>query len=134
MKIFLKIIVGLSLIIMLVLLGAFALLQMAGYQAKKELKNFKSITNQVSDGNYHGSFATLGQVKAEIEFRIAKGKMTHIRVLQLTGTPGYGADYAVQMQLDNSRMPDFDAATGATITSNFAKAAIKDALEKGTVK
>lgn len=131
MKIFMRIIIWVSALALVFILGLFGLFYLAGHKAEKMTDQIRSEIRKYPDGKYHGSFSFLGDKKAEIEFRMVKGKMADIHILTLTGTPGYGADYAVQSQIDRERQPDFDAATGATITSHFARAAIMDALRNG---
>ncbi len=119
-----------SIFILIFLLGALGNFYLAGYQAKKAVKGFHPDMTRISDGHYHGTFSFLGNVKAEIRFEVVRGKVVNYRFEKLTGTPGYGADYAVGVQIDRAKSLDFEAASGATVTSNFAKAAIRDALEK----
>lgn len=131
MNIFFKLIAGIAGLLLTGILIIFLIFYLAGRKAENEANHFQPDITKLKDGTYHGSFSFLGDVKAELEFEIIQGKLVEYHFLKLTGTPGYGADYAVKTQLDARKNLNFDAATGATITSNFAKAAIRDAIEKG---
>ncbi len=131
MNIFLKLTTGLTGLLLMVILVVFLVFYLAGKKAENEVNHFEPDITKLKDGKYHGSYSFLGSVKAELEFEIMQGKLVEYHFIKLTGTPGYGADYTVKTQIDARKNLNFDAATGATITTNFAKAAIRDAIEKG---
>ncbi len=131
MKIFTRLIVGITGIILLIILFLFLIFYLSGKKAEKFNGDFQPDISQLKDGKYHGAFSYFGDEKAEIRFEIIRGKLVACEFLELTSTPGYGAAYTVKTQIDSKKNLTFDAATGATITSNFAKAAIKDAIENG---
>ncbi len=131
MNTFLKLIAGISGLIVVAIAAVFLIFYLAGRKAENDVKYFEPDITKLQDGIYHGSFSFLGSVKAELNFEIRQGKLVAYNFIVLNGTPGYGADYAVKTQIDARKNLTFDAATGATITSNFAKAAIRDAIEKG---
>ena len=133
-NIFFKLIAGISGILILVILIVFLQFYLAGKKAENYVGDFQPDISQLKDGKYHGTFSFIGDVKAEIQFEITKGKLMEYDFIELTGTPGYGADYAVKTQIDAKKNLTFNAATGATITSNFAKAAIRDAIKKGPLR
>jgi len=127
----LKVIAAISGIALLIILVIFLLFYLAGRKAENFVDGFQPDISRLEDGRYQGNFAFFGNTKAEISFEIMQGKLVEYEITKLTGTPGYGADYAVKTQINARKDLNFDAATGATITSNFAKAAIRDAIEKG---
>ena len=131
MKIFFKLILGITGILLLIIIISFLIFYLSGRNAKIFLGDFQPQISQLKDGIYHGTFSYLGDAKAEIRFEIMEGKLVAYEFIELTSTPGYGADYTVKTQIDSKKNLTFDAASGATITSNFAKAAIKDAIENG---
>jgi uncharacterized protein with FMN-binding domain len=128
-----KLMAGLFGLLLVTILTLFLLLHLAGRKADHAVNHFQVDISRMKDGRYHGSFSFLGRMDAEVEFEIRQGKLVEYQFLKLTGTPGYGADYAVTAQIDARKDLNFDAASGATITSNFARAAIRDAVENGPV-
>lgn len=134
MNTFLKLIAGFAGILLMVILIVYIIFYLAGKKAENEVSQFKPELTKLKDGKYHGSFSFLGDVKAEMEFEIMQGELVEYKFFKLTSTPGYGADYAVKTQIDSRKNLNFDAATGATITSNFAKAAIRNAIENGPLR
>ena len=116
-------------------LGLTILFYMAGNAAERKVGNFIPASTQLADGKYHGEFSYLGgHISADVSFEIRNGKLWLIRFDKLYGTPIFGAAQKVYFAIDDSKNLNFDAVTGATITSNLAKAAIKDAIEKGPIK
>jgi len=131
MNFFLKLMAGIFGLLLAIILAMVLLFFLAGKKAGQEVNHFQVDISRMKDGRYQGSFSFLGSVKAEVEFEVRQGKLVEYQFLKLTETPGYGADYAVKAQIDARKDLNFDAATGATITSNFARAAIRDAVENG---
>ena len=130
-KIFLYV-VGLIAVLIVASLIAF---NMGGKKANSYIRDFKPDVSILADGTYTGSFSYIVErVGATITFEVNKGKLGKCQFQKLYGTFGYGAPNLVKAQIDLKRNLDFDAVSGATVTSNFAKAAIKNAIEKGPVK
>jgi uncharacterized protein with FMN-binding domain len=73
-------------------------------------------------------------VGAKISFNVKDGELVLYNFERLYGTIGYGAPQNVKSGIDQKEDLNFDAVSGATVTSNLARAAIKNALEKGPVK
>jgi uncharacterized protein with FMN-binding domain len=129
-----KIIAGISGAILIVILVAFLIFYLAGVKAENFVGDFQPDISQLQDGRYHGTFSYLGNTKAEIEFEIREGKLVDPQIILLSSTPGYGADYGIKTQINSKKTLNFNAVSGATITSNFARAAIRNAINEGPVK
>ena len=105
---------------------------MAGRAAQNSVGNFIPDQSTLSDGKYQGEFSYLsGHIGAEVSFEIKNGKLWLIKFDKLYGTTFTGSAQKVYFAIDDNKNLNFDAISGATITSNLAKAAIKDAINKG---
>jgi len=129
--------------IFLYLLGLIAVLivvslimfNIAGKRANSYIGDFRPDVSSLKDGTYKGSYSYLiERVGAKITFDVNQGKLGKYQFEKLYGTLGYGAPNSVKAQIDLRRNLDFDAVSGATVTSNFAKAAIKNAIDNGPIK
>ena len=129
--------------ILLYVLGAIAIFitaallsfNMAGRNAGKYVGEFQPMMSRIEDGQYEGEYATfISKVGAKIAFKIKDGEIIHYQFEKLYGTIGYGAPQNIKAGIDQKEDLNFDSISGATVTSNFAKAAIKNALEKGPVE
>ena len=104
----------------------------AGHNAGEYVGDFKPIMSQIDDGTYKGVYSSiLDKFGAKITFTVKDGRLTHFHFDQLYSTVGYGGSESVEMQIDQQEDLNFDAVSGATVTSNLARAAIKNALENG---
>jgi uncharacterized protein with FMN-binding domain len=119
-------------ILIIVVLVIFSL---AGKNAAEYVGEFKPALSQIDDGTYEGEYSAIfGKIGAKITFNIKNGQLMHYHFDKLYGTFGYGATENVKSQIDQREDLNFDIISGATVTSNLAKAAIRDALEKGPLK
>lgn len=108
---------------------------MAGRNAGKYVGEFQPKMSQIEDGQYEGEYSAIfNKVGAKISFKVKDGELVHYNFERLYGTIGYGAPQNVKSGIDQKEDLNFDSISGATVTSNFAKAAIKNALEKGPAK
>lgn len=131
LKVFLYFLALLAVIIMAALIS----FNMAGKNAGKYVGEFQPMISQIEDGQYEGEYsAFINKVGAKISFKIKDGELVHYQFEKLYGTIGYGAPQNVKAAIDQKEDLNFDAISGATVTSNFAKAAIKNALQKGPVE
>jgi uncharacterized protein with FMN-binding domain len=128
--------------IFLYVLGAIAVLitaalisfNLAGRNAGKYVGEFQPMMSQIEDGRYEGEYSTIiSRIGAKISFKIKDGELVNFQFEKLYGTIGYGAPQNIKAGIDQKENLNFDSISGATVTSNFAKAAIKNALEKGPV-
>jgi uncharacterized protein with FMN-binding domain len=122
-------------ILALIIIASLLSFNMAGRNAGKYVAEFQPMMSQIEDGRYAGEYSTIiRKVGAEISFRIKDGKLINFQFGKLYGTIGYGAPENVKSGIDQKEDLNFDSISGATVTSNFAKAAIKNALERGPIE
>ena len=132
MKIFLWIIASVIAIISLYLVFFFYQLNKAGNEAKERIGTFHPEITDLPDGKYTGSFNPAAKrFGAEVTFGIKNRQLGIIHFTKLFGTPGYGAPQQITAKIEETGDLDINAISGATITTNFAKAAIRDAIENG---
>lgn len=113
------------------LIAIFAIKQGAKHANKKAqefISNYTVNTNELSDGLYKGKFKYLLFTMAEIEFTIKNGLATDIQLRKLFQTPGSLYKNEIEHRFNEDQTIELDAISGATRTSNFAKAAIKNAI------
>ena len=104
----------------------------AGNTANKFTGDFIPVTEEFENGYYKGSFETFaGILKTEVEFEIKNSTLVRCEFPKLTATPGYGAAKKILSNINTSGELNFEAVSGATHSCSFARAAIKDAVEKG---
>ena len=128
LKILLYILATLAIIIVAGLLS----FNMAGRNAGKYVGDFQPELSRIADGEYEGEYsAIIPKVGAKISFKIKDGELIHFNFDKLYGTIGYGAPQNVIFGIDQKEDLNFDSVSGATVTSNLARAAIKNALENG---
>ena len=96
--------------------------------------NFVPEVSRLEDGRYKGQFGMLNnRMEARVEFIVENHQLIACNFDKLFGTPGHKAPYLVKQKIDQIGKLDFDAVSGATLTSYMARAAIKNAIEKGPV-
>lgn len=105
---------------------------MAGRNAGKYVGEFQPRMSQIEDGQYEGEYSALfNQLGAKISFKVKNGELVHYNFEKLYGTIGYGAPQNIKSGIDQKEDLNIDSISGATVTCNFARAAIKNALENG---
>jgi uncharacterized protein with FMN-binding domain len=120
--------------IVLAVLGAWSWFNLEGIRAEKSLGGFKPDTAALADGEYTGAYKGIsGTVLSEVSFTIVDDKLTGVVFPSLLTTPGYKTKDEVTGRIIDGGDLRFDAVTGATRTSSLARAAIKDAVEKGPI-
>jgi uncharacterized protein with FMN-binding domain len=119
-------------VIIIFIIGTFILFTTAGNNAAEYVGRFKPDMSQIEDGSYEGAYSSIfDKFGAKITFDVKDGQLKHFHFDQLFGTIGYGGSESVIMKINEQKDLNFDVISGATITSNLAKAAIKTALENG---
>lgn len=119
-------------IFMACLIAGLFIIFLAGRSARKAIGNFKPVMAELSDGIYQGNFTYLGGViSAQVSFEVRQGKLGIVKFDKLYGTRSLGAAQRVYAAIDDQRDLDFDGVSGATVTSNLARAAIKNAIDRG---
>lgn len=118
----------------------FNLFYKAGIQADEYVGDFIPDTKSLINGTYKGDFKIFDFITAtDIEFKIKDGKVISIefhRMLgshNISGIPGYGSADKVKASIEKNKSLDFDAVTGASRSSSFTLAAIKNAIENGVI-
>ncbi len=127
-----KIIFKISLAFFVVLLFlSFFLFNRSGKIAKQYVGSYKVPMNKVKDGTYEGSFTVLGIIKgAHVRFEIKNNDIESFTFLSLLETPNFSVKEKILKAMKDKSTLHFDTITGATISSNLTKAAIKNALSK----
>ncbi len=126
-------------VILLIIIISYAaglfIFKKTGTVAAEQTKYFIPLTNELEDGLYSGRFRTfMGLVGASTEFEIRDSLLADFRLLKLTSTPGYGIEEKITSAVNSSGDLNFEATTGATHSASYAKAAIKNAIEKGQMQ
>lgn len=107
----------------------------ANHQAEKYIKNFSAESSRLSDGNYQGKFKIFNLITlSHVEFSIQNKKVEKLKFKKMFHTPGYLSKKDIEAKIKNTHQLELDAITGATRTSNFAKAAIKNAIARQNIK
>jgi len=119
-------------VIAILIIGSLMAFNLTGKNAAEYIGEFRPEMSQIEDGIYEGEYnALVHKIGANISFEIKDGKLVNYNFDKLYGTIGYYAPENVRSQIDQRDDLDFEAVSGATVTSNLAKAAIKNALESG---
>lgn len=101
----------------------------ANQQAKEFVQDFKPKTAQLPDGTYHGKYKAFGIITmAKVEFIVQNGFIITIEFKKMFHSPGSPYKENIENQIKQTKRLEVNAITGATRSSNFAKAAIKDAI------
>lgn len=130
-----KVVLYLIAAIIILIIGTFMFFNIAGQNAANYVGNFEPKMSEIDDGTYEGAYSSIFEkFGAKITFTIKDGQLTHFQFDQLYGTIGYGGPESIELEIDDHMDLNFDAISGATVTSNLAKAAIKDALGKGPIE
>lgn len=119
-------------VVVLVLGAGYLTFEVMGRQAENAVGPFKPEMSDLENGVYYGEYKAFDAFTvAEVEFEIENGRLSKIEFDNLFITPGHSAGEEVRERITENGDLRFDTVTGATRTSSFAKAAIKDAIEKG---
>lgn len=128
----LKILLYMLATVAIILVAGLISFNMAGRNAGKYVGEFQPRMSQIEDGIYEGEYsAIISKVGAKISFKVKNGELVYYNFEKLYGTIGYGAPQNVIYGIEQKEGLNFDSISGATVTSNFARAAIKNALENG---
>jgi uncharacterized protein with FMN-binding domain len=106
----------------------------ANENAKEYVRNFTPFTSDLPNGIYEGKYKAFGMITmSKVQFEIEDGLVKSINFIKMFHSPGSIYKENIETQIKQTQKLEVDAITGATRTSNFAKAAIKDAVEKKKV-
>ncbi|MDK2978832.1 MAG: hypothetical protein PWP52_1546 [Bacteroidales bacterium] len=107
----------------------------ANDQANTLAKNFYLNTSNLADGFYQGKFKIFKLITlSHVEFTIKNHTVENLEFKRMFYMPGYLSKKDIEENLKNAQNLALDALTGATRPSNFAKAAIIDAIENQNSK
>jgi len=106
----------------------------SNHKAEEYIRNFNPSQVTIQDGEYQGKFKVFAITVSSVKLTISEGKVSGIEFRRMMQSPGTSYKQDIEQSYLNNKNLDLDAITGATRTSNFAKAAIKNALENNTLK
>ncbi|HEY9574657.1 MAG TPA: FMN-binding protein, partial [Lachnospiraceae bacterium] len=92
------------------------------------------VPGQLKDGQYEGSAKGYGG-RLTVLVTVKDGKIADIKVTSHSETPEYYASASsIIANIIKSNTPNVDSVSGATVSSNAIKSAVRDALSKAGVK
>lgn len=101
----------------------------ANENAKEYVHNFTPFTSNLVNGIYEGKYKAFGIITmSKVQFEIEDGLVKNINFIKMFHSPGSIYKENIETQIKQTQKLEVDAITGATRTSNFAKAAIKSAI------
>ncbi len=107
----------------------------ANNDANQYIEHFKPVTSILPNGIYKGKFKAFKIISlSKVEFEIENGFLKNIDFTRMTHFPGNAYKSDIENQIRNTGQLEVNAISGATRTCNFAKAAIKDAIENKEIK
>lgn len=84
---------------------------------------------EVADGKYKG-YSEAGPVKAEVSVQVKEGKLENIELIRHERGLGGKAEKIIETIVEENNV-DVDAVSGATLSSEVIKNAVRNALSKG---
>ena len=112
-----------------------AFVKKANGDAREYVKQFKPATSNLPNGIYQGKFKAFNILTmAKVEFIIGNGVIKKITFNRLFHSPGAIYKDEIENKIIQAQKLEVNAISGATRTSNFAKAAIKNAIENKNSK
>ena len=107
----------------------------ANGDAREYVEQFKPVTSNLPNGIYQGKFKAFKIITmSKVEFEIENGFIKNIDFIRMTHFPGNAYKEDIENQIRNTGQLEVNAISGATRTCNFAKAAIKNAVENKSSK
>ena len=123
-----KVLIGLGIFILIVAVGAGAVLLITEGQ-RKEDKNLAIADvdfSKVPDGTYRGSYE--GWNKFNVLVTVAGGKVTDIKIPEVSPDPATDVTDKVLERIVSRQSLDLDAVSGATVTTKGLLKAVERAL------
>ena len=123
-----KVLIGLGIFILIVAVGAGAVLLITEGQ-RKEDKNLAIADvdfSKVPDGTYRGSYE--GWNKFNVLVTVAVGKVTDIEIAEGSPNPATGVTDDILERIVSGQSLDLDAVSGATVTTKGLLKAVERAL------
>lgn len=114
-----------------VCVGIFMWLE-SGAGARSFVGDFVPQIKQMREGAYRGEYQLLGlMTAATVSFHVDSGRALDVRLERLAHSPGHESAKAIRTAVQASDDLLFDGVSGATLSSDFARAAIRVAVENG---
>ena len=127
-KIFLKIIVCIGLVVCAIAL----FMKVQIYKTYKRLDEVQIVdVSQVKDGTYQGGEEETSLVKVSVEVTVKNHRITDICLLRHENGKGYIAESMIPEMIEKNTS-EVDTVSGATMSSKTIKAALRNALAKGS--
>lgn len=127
-KILLKIIVCIGLVVCAIAL----FMKVQIYKTYKRLDEVQIVdVSQVKDGTYQGGEEETSLVKVSVEVTVKNHRITDICLLRHENGKGYIAESMIPEMLEKNTS-EVDTVSGATMSSKTIKAALRNALAKGS--
>ena len=118
-----------GIIIISLLVIGFFFFQHVGVEAEQYIGDFEFNLDELKNGDYSGSYKVCGiKTAAEITYSKQDSTVENVVIKSLLTTPGYYILEKISEKIQNNESLKFDAISGATISSNFLKAAIKNSI------
>ena len=111
-----------------VMLG-YGIMQYAGHKAALAAADSSWEQTIPDDGHYTGTYRLFGVKTACVQFNIRDRNLQTFGIGNLVTTPGHGVKSEIMDQIKINKNLRFDAVSGATISSQFVKAAITNAVK-----
>ena len=107
----------------------------ANEDANQYIERFEPVTSRLPNGVYKGKFKAFKIITlSKVEFEIENGFIKNIDFIRMTHFPGNAYKSDIENQIRHTRQLEVNAISGATRTCNFAKAAIKAAIDSEKLK
>ncbi|MCK5171705.1 MAG: FMN-binding protein [Bacteroidales bacterium] len=111
------------------------IIKSANENARQYVESFNPASSNLSNGTYKGKFKAFKILTlSKVEFVIEDGLVKSIDFIRMFHSPGNPCKEEIENQIKQTQRLEVDAITGATRTSNFAKAAIKAAIKNREIK
>ncbi|MBO4496457.1 MAG: FMN-binding protein [Clostridiales bacterium] len=124
-----KTILGIILAIVVLLISFVGIMLL---RMKKQLDKIDKTpvdVSQVADGVYEGEYEAV-LVKVKVQVTVSNGEIADVELLKHDNGRGKPAEAMIE-EMEKNNTAEVDAVSGATVSSEVIKAAVRDALRKG---
>ena len=109
-------------------------MQYAGYKAAQTAGKEDFEEEILADGDYSGEYRFFGvKTAASVQFSIRDKKLYRFNIDKILSTPGHDVKEHILHAIKPGGDLNFDAVSGATVSSQFVRAAIKNAVRENTL-
>lgn len=108
---------------------AYMFIKNTGVKAYRVIQHHTYNEDTLTEGKYNGSFEAYNVKFAEINFSLDNGKVKEFKIPTLIHAPWINVKTSIIDTITKKDTLDFDAISGATGTSLYVKAAIRDAIK-----